>query len=67
MVSVKAECLAAWQTLLAAAQVPSQELGVVADHAKLRIEADGQSVLAVGVDALHSIFEQALPRRLEVA
>ena len=67
VVSVKAECLAAWQTLLAAAQVPSQELGVVADHAQLRIEADGQSVLAVGVDALHSTFEQALPRRLEVA
>ena len=67
MVSVKAECLAAWQTLLAAAQVPSQELGVVADHTQLRIEVDGQAVLALGVDALQSTFEQALPRRLEVA
>ena len=67
VVSVKAECLAAWQTLLAAAQVPSQELGVVSDHTQLRIEADGQAVLALGVDALQSTFEQALPRRLEVA
>ena len=67
VVSVKAECLAAWQTLLAAAQVPSQELGVVADHTQLRIEADGQAVLALGGDAMQSTFEQALPRRLEVA
>ncbi|MGC6482969.1 MAG: phosphoribosylformylglycinamidine synthase subunit PurL [Synechococcus sp.] len=67
VVSVKAERLADWQTLLAAAQVPFQELGAVADHAQLRLDADGQAVLAVGVDALMSTFEQALPRRLDVA
>ena len=65
VVSVKAECLADWQSLLAAAQVPSQELGTVADHAQLRIEAEGQAVVAVAVDALQSTFEEALPRRLE--
>ena len=65
VVSVKAECLADWQSLLAAAQVPSQELGTVADHAQLRIESEGQAVVAVAVDALQSTFEEALPRRLE--
>jgi phosphoribosylformylglycinamidine synthase len=65
VVSVKAERRADWEALLASAQVPVQALGTVADHQQLKVVIDGQTALAVGVDALANSFEQALPRRLE--
>ena len=65
VVSVKAERHAEWEALLASAAVPVQVLGAVADHHQLNVVIDGQTSLAVAVDALASSFEQALPRRLE--
>ena len=67
VVSVKTERQADWQALLASAQVPSQVLGTVAAHGQLRIEANGESVVDLSVEALVSSFEEALPRRLEAA
>ena len=65
VVSVKAERRAEWEALLASAEVPVQALGTVADHQQLKVVIDGQTALAVAVDALATSFEQALPRRLE--
>jgi phosphoribosylformylglycinamidine (FGAM) synthase-like enzyme len=65
VVSVKAERRAEWEALLASAEVPVQALGTVADHQQLKVVIDGQTALAVAVDALANSFEQALPRRLE--
>jgi len=65
VVSVKAERRAEWEALLASAEIPVQALGTVADHQQLKVVIDGQTALAVAVDALATSFEQALPRRLE--
>ena len=67
VVSVKAERLDEWDSLVASSQVPAQWIGKVAEHDQLRVQAAEQTVLALGLDSLRFTFEEALPRRLEAA
>ena len=70
VVSVRAECLDAWTSLLASdhhAAVPVTTLGVVADHEHFRLSLGSQPVLDLPVKTLMECFQQALPRRLGTA
>ena len=70
VVSVRAECMEAWMSLLASdahAAVPVTTLGAVADHGRFRLSLGSNPVLDQAVQTLTECFEQALPRRLGTA
>ena len=70
LVSVRAECLDAWMSLLASdahVGVPVTTLGAVADHGRFRLSLGSNPVLDQAVQTLTECFEQALPRRLGTA
>ena len=72
LVSVPAQQAAAWQQALdqahaaASCSVPAQRLGQVSEHASLRIQQAGTTLVEVPVAQMQECFEQAIPRRMGV-
>ncbi len=66
VVSVKAECVQAWESLVGAAvDLPITPIGVVTDHPSLVIKVDQRSCMDVSLDQCRHAHSMALPRRIE--
>ena len=66
VVSVKAECVQAWESLVGAAvDLPITPIGVVTDHPSLVIKVDQRPCLDLSVQQCRDAHAMALPRRIE--
>ena len=66
VVSVKAECVQAWESLVGAAvDLPITPIGVVTDQSSLVIKVDQRPCLDLSVQQCRDAHAMALPRRIE--
>ena len=66
VVSVKAECVQAWESLVGAAmELPITPIGVVTDQPSLVIKVDQRPCLDLSVQQCRDAHAMALPRRIE--
>ena len=66
VVSVKAECVQAWESLVGAAvDLPITPIGVVTDQSSLVIKVDQRPCLDLSVQQCRDAHVMALPRRIE--
>ncbi|MBM5813655.1 MAG: phosphoribosylformylglycinamidine synthase subunit PurL [Cyanobacteria bacterium M_DeepCast_100m_m1_067] len=66
LVSVAPSQAQAWQDAMAAAAVSAERIGVVTAAADLVISQGGSAVIHQSLEALHTCYEQAIPRRMGV-
>jgi phosphoribosylformylglycinamidine synthase len=65
VVSVKADQLARWQTMLtSSSDVSATVLGTVASHGRFQLSFGAGSSIDLSVDQLQQVYADALPRRL---
>ena len=66
IVSVKAECLADWEQLIASRlDLSVTPIGAVVEQKRLQIQSETGMHLDLELEACRSAFSQALPRRIE--
>lgn len=65
VVSVKADQLMRWQTMLTSSpEVAATVLGTVASHGQFQLSFGAGSTIDLSVDQLQQVYDDALPRRL---
>ena len=64
VVSVKAERLDDWQTLISNTSVPVTALGTVIQQPQLKLQLGDRQIWTLGVDQLRRAYAEGLPRRL---